>query len=177
MFMLIILVNGCSFTPAKNYTIMNKVNGRYYAMNYWTCAYGKIRDNNSIYCYDREKTYTGYIFAMSNQEVDTRRISEARYKQKQKEGLDKINSSLRGLTNTLNNSANQNNRLSQQIKQQNQQNHTSKPKSITLIYSQEDCIGSVVNGKCYGTLRASAKPQKCYGTVVLGKCIGTILVD
>ena len=40
------------------------------------------------------------------------------------------------------------------------------------VFLPEDCVGSVVNGRCRGFTKG---PQKyCYGTVTNGECNGTI---
>ena len=48
-------------------------------------------------------------------------------------------------------------------------------RSGTPIYNSSQCIGSVVNGQCMGTIRPSGEVQKrCNGAVVNGRCTGSI---
>ncbi len=42
-------------------------------------------------------------------------------------------------------------------------------------YKESDCIGSVVNGRCVGTIRPAARSDKCFGSIINGECIGTEL--
>ena len=47
----------------------------------------------------------------------------------------------------------------------------------TPMFYDDQCVGSIINGKCNGTLMPSGgRPQLyCYGTyTTYGKCIGTI---
>jgi hypothetical protein len=47
----------------------------------------------------------------------------------------------------------------------------------TPMFYDDQCVGSIINGKCNGTLMPSGgRPQLyCYGTyTAYGKCIGTI---
>ena len=47
----------------------------------------------------------------------------------------------------------------------------------TPLFYDDQCIGSIINGKCNGTLMPSGgRPQLyCYGTyTAYGKCVGTI---
>ena len=48
--------------------------------------------------------------------------------------------------------------------------------SKTPMFYPEQCVGSVINGKCSGTLMPTGKPQLyCYGTyTAYGECVGTI---
>ena len=46
--------------------------------------------------------------------------------------------------------------------------------SPTPMYNSNQCIGSIINGKCYGSTIGVPK-KKCYGTVILGKCHGSLL--
>jgi hypothetical protein len=49
----------------------------------------------------------------------------------------------------------------------------------TTMFNASDCIGTVVSGRCVGSIKPSAQynptPTRCYGTVVNGRCIGSKL--
>ena len=43
----------------------------------------------------------------------------------------------------------------------------------TTVYSADECIGSIVNGKCHGTiLPKQSVHKKCYGQMLNGQCTG-----
>ena len=51
------------------------------------------------------------------------------------------------------------------------------PNSINTVplYNADDCIGSMVNGMCYGSVISKAKPiGYCRGIVVSGQCSGAV---
>ena len=42
------------------------------------------------------------------------------------------------------------------------------------IYSEDECIGAVVNGVCYGTIMPKPRyHETCYGVMQFGRCIGS----
>lgn len=47
--------------------------------------------------------------------------------------------------------------------------------SYQSYWEESDCNGSVVNGRCIGTITPGATEGKCYGTMLNGECIGTEL--
>lgn len=47
--------------------------------------------------------------------------------------------------------------------------------NVTPLYNADDCIGSSVNGMCYGSVLPKAKPSSyCRGIVVNGQCSGAV---
>lgn len=41
------------------------------------------------------------------------------------------------------------------------------------IYNEDECIGAVVNGVCYGTIMPEPRyHETCYGQMLAGRCIG-----
>ena len=56
---------------------------------------------------------------------------------------------------------------------------TVQPATLETAYRASDCIGSVVNGICYGSISpegqigaATGQRPKCYGQMIAGQCTG-----
>jgi len=44
----------------------------------------------------------------------------------------------------------------------------------TPIYNASECTGSIVNGKCMGTINKTSNQKYCYGTIINGNCSGYV---
>lgn len=42
------------------------------------------------------------------------------------------------------------------------------------VYDASNCTGSIVNGRCMGTINSSSPPKYCYGQMINGTCTGHI---
>lgn len=53
-------------------------------------------------------------------------------------------------------------------------NAFNNPTTKTPIYDASDCTGSIVGGKCMGTINKTSTQKYCYGSVINGKCMGYV---
>jgi hypothetical protein len=98
-------------------------------------------------------------------------------KQKDAEAWKSLSNSLKKIGDDAKAAAQQTNQLTQQMRQKNNYNYgnySSGNKSKTAFYSPSDCYGSVINGKCIGTLKSGARPKYCHGAFINGQCNGAI---
>ena len=75
------------------------------------------------------------------------------------------------------NQVQQNNNSLMQMNNANQQQNLNGTKSgytPERFYTPAECLGSVVNGQCYGTVSPSAKSRYCIGKMINGECVGTL---
>jgi hypothetical protein len=60
------------------------------------------------------------------------------------------------------------------VVQQNFPNGATRGYTPERVYTTGECLGSVIVGKCYGTLSPKVRKTYCIGTMVNGRCIGTV---
>lgn len=83
-----------------------------------------------------------------------------------------INTGLQQLGSTLSSPPNY---QSSQITSPNIEPINTNQSNVTPLYSADNCIGSSVNGMCYGTVLPNAQPTSyCRGIVVNGQCSGAV---